>query len=240
MVIVSYVGGSITAYASVKWAHPALSVPAAVPPAVYLFFFHDGMHVAAGSAALFLVGATVYFAVKENRMIEQRLKLLIQNHLLIRQVEHMNDRLVSENRNLAHRAAVRLKRARNAQSRANLLGLHFAQSPLPMLECDAHYRVLALNAAAGEAFGYRHDELVGHSMLDALLADGTRDADMQVLSGFVSDRVPGSLPTELKTRDGTLRATLNVTPIHPDDGSAARVAVIVSDIKQDGDLRRAA
>jgi len=44
----------------------------------------------------------------------------------------------------------------------------------------------------------------------------------------------------LKTRGGTLRATLHVTPLHPEDGSAARVAVIVSDIEQDGDLRHAA
>ena len=240
MVITSYVGGSITAYASVKWAHPALSIPAAIPPAIYLFFFHDGMHAAAGCAALFLVCATVYFAIKENRMIEQRLKLLIQNHLLMHQVEHANARLLSENRNLAHRAAVRLKRARNAQSRATLLGLHFAQSPLPMLECDAHYRVLGLNAAAEEAFGYRADEIVGHSMFDMLLADRKRESDAQTLSGFVSAHTPGSVATELKTRGGALRAKLHVTPLKLEDGSTERVAVIVSDIEQDGDLRRAA
>lgn len=240
MVITSYVGGSITAYAAVRWAHPALSIPAAVPPAIYLFFFHDGSHVAAGCAALFLVGATVYFALKENLMIEQRLKLLIQNRLLMHQVEHINAKLISENRNLAHRAAVRLKRARNAQSRVHLLGLHIAQSPLPMLECDAYYHVLGANAAAEQVFGYQLDGLTGLSLLDTLLTDEARADDTHALSGFVSTHTSGSLVTALKTRNGTLRAMLHVTPIQPGDGSSARVAIIVTDIQQDGDLRRAA
>lgn len=240
MVITSYVGGSITAYASVKWAHPALSVPAAIPPAIYLFFFHDGMHVAAGSAALFLACATIFFAIKEHRMIEQRLKLQIQNRLLMHQSEHANSRLASENRNLAHRAAMRLKRARNAQTRAALLSQHFAQSPLPMLECDVDYRVLAINAAAERAFGCAQDDIVGHSMLDTLLADSVRDAGRDALAQFVSARTPGSFATQLQTQGGILKGTLHVTPLAPGDGTTARVAVIVSDLQHNGDLRRAA
>jgi PAS domain S-box-containing protein len=241
MVITSYVGGSITAYASVKWAHPALSIPAAVPAAVYLFFFHDGMHAAAGCAALFLVGATVYFAFKEHRSIEQRLRLQIQHGELVEQVHASNVRLTAENRNLAHRAAMRLKRARSAQTRANMLGLHYARNPLPMLECDMRYRVLGLNEAAERVLGYRQNDLEGLSMLELLLTDSAHSNDREMFTDFVDTHTPGSLNTELKTCAGDIfSATLHVTPIYSEDGSASRVAIIVTDIKRNGDMRRAA
>jgi PAS domain S-box-containing protein len=241
MVITSYVGGSITAYASVKWAHPALSIPAAVPPAIYLYFFHDGLHAAAGCAALFLVGATVYFAFKEHRSVAQRLKLQIQHAVLTHQVQETNERLMNENRTLAHRAAMRLKRARSAQTRANALGLLFTHSLLPMFECDMQYRVLSLNEAAENAFGYRHEELAGLSMLELLLTDAAHGNDRELFTDFVDTHTPGSLHTELKTPSGEVfSATLHVTPFHAEAGTASRVAIIVTDVKRNGDLRRAA
>src|SRR5689334_4729689 len=39
MVIICFVAGSVTAYAAVKGAHEALSIPATVPTTIYIFFF---------------------------------------------------------------------------------------------------------------------------------------------------------------------------------------------------------
>lgn len=42
MVIICFVAGSVTAYAPVRFAHDAMSIPATVPTALYLFFVRDG------------------------------------------------------------------------------------------------------------------------------------------------------------------------------------------------------
>src|SRR5258705_5106022 len=53
MTITCFVGGSLTAYASVRGAHEALQIPATVPTAINLFFVQDGTHWFAGVTALF-------------------------------------------------------------------------------------------------------------------------------------------------------------------------------------------
>ena len=74
MVITCFVGGSITAYAPVRWAHPALALPATLPPTVYIFFIHSGVHPMAGFTALFFVAMIIYYAFRENDLVAQRLR----------------------------------------------------------------------------------------------------------------------------------------------------------------------
>ncbi len=59
MEIICFVAGSGTAYSAVEGAHEALSIPATLPTAAYLFFMRDGMHWYAGVAAVFLCFAIV-------------------------------------------------------------------------------------------------------------------------------------------------------------------------------------
>jgi hypothetical protein len=68
------VGGSITAYAPLRWAHPALSIPAAVPSTVYIFFFDSGPHPVSGFMAFFFVGMVLFYALRETEAVAQRLR----------------------------------------------------------------------------------------------------------------------------------------------------------------------
>ena len=74
MVITCFVGGSVTAYAPVRWAHPALALPATIPPTLYIFFIHSGVHPMAGFTALFFVAMIIYYAFRENELVVHRLR----------------------------------------------------------------------------------------------------------------------------------------------------------------------
>ena len=74
MVITCFVGGSITAYAPVRWAHPALAIPATLPPTVYIFFIESGPHAMAGFTGLFFVTMVLYYSFREHELVLQRLR----------------------------------------------------------------------------------------------------------------------------------------------------------------------
>jgi hypothetical protein len=74
MVITCFVGGSITAYAPVRWAHPALAIPATLPPAIYIFFIQSGPHVPAGLTALFFSAMVLYYALRAHEQVARRLR----------------------------------------------------------------------------------------------------------------------------------------------------------------------
>jgi hypothetical protein len=74
MVITCFVGGSITAYAPVRWAHPALAIPATLPPTLYIFFIDSGPHTMAGFTALFFTTMVLYYAFRETEMVARRLR----------------------------------------------------------------------------------------------------------------------------------------------------------------------
>lgn len=74
MVITCYVGGSITAYAPVRWAHPALSIPATVPATINIFFVESGPHPVAGLMAFFFVGMVLFYAFRETEAVTERLR----------------------------------------------------------------------------------------------------------------------------------------------------------------------
>ena len=74
MVITCFVGGSITAYAPVRWAHPALSIPATIPATIYIFFMESGPHQVAGFTALFFSAMVLYYAFRETEQVAQRLR----------------------------------------------------------------------------------------------------------------------------------------------------------------------
>ena len=93
MVITSFVGGSITAYAPVRWAHPALSIPAAVPSTVYIFFFDSGPHPVSGFMAFFFVGMVLFYAFRETEAVAQRLRADTRIRQKLRDLEE-NARLI--------------------------------------------------------------------------------------------------------------------------------------------------
>jgi PAS domain-containing protein len=240
MVITSYVGGSITAYAAVKWAHPALSIPAAMPAAVYLFFFHDGVHAAGGVAALFLVGATVAFAMKEHKLISNRLRLVIQNQDLMQRVQDVNAQLAKANSDLAHRAAVRLQSAQKAKGRVAMLTQHFKNAPLPMFECDQHLNLLAWNDAAERLLGERIHSLLGEPLLSALFEEVESEQPNAILRA-ARDKSASSLRGRFRGLDRKpVEAVFHITPLEGVDGVPGRVSLVLSELRSNGDIKAAA
>ena len=109
MVIICFVAGSVPAYASVRGAHEALSLPATVPTSIYLFFCF----------------AIVFYSRRLSGDIEHRLRLQIERDDLLTLTGMLNEKLERENRDLAHRVAVRgasMCRSRNSgEKRSNSL-----------------------------------------------------------------------------------------------------------------------
>ncbi len=107
MVIICFVAGSITAYASYPGAHEALSIPAALPTAVYVFFVQSGVHWYAGIMALFFCFTIVFFARRLNRHLEQAFRLQLERDDLLSLTAILNEKLGRENKELAFKLAVK-------------------------------------------------------------------------------------------------------------------------------------
>jgi PAS domain S-box-containing protein len=164
MVITCFVGGSITAYSAIPWAHQALSLPAAIPTAVFLFFVQGGVHIFAGIAAIGFCFAIVYYAMNLTRHLEERFRLEIEHEDLLRNVGVTAERLTAENRELAHRAALRGASVESSREEAERLGALFLRSPLPMIECDMAARIIACNPAAERLLGELEEDLRGRAL----------------------------------------------------------------------------
>ena len=172
MVIICFVAGSVTAYAAVKGAHEALSIPSTVPTTLYVFFIHEGQHFYAGLMGLFFCFAIVYYARKLHQYLEDGFRMQIERDDLLTLTSMLNQKLERENRDLAHRVAVRGASVESARERADRLEALFERSPLPQIECDSSGNLVTCNPAAERLFGIPHDELVGRplSMLLAIPA----------------------------------------------------------------------
>jgi PAS domain S-box-containing protein len=225
MVIVCFVGGSLTPYASIKWAHEALSIPATVPTAINLFFVQGGIHWFAGAMALFFCFAIVYYARKLNAHIEGRFRLQIERDALMELTTLLNEKLERENKELAHRAAVRGLSVESARERAGRLETLFEHSPLPQLECDAAGKVLTLNLAAERLFDRRHEDLVGKPF--ASLLTGPYAAS----KAFAGAQEAISIEVEVVGAGGAaIPCTASFTPIGPREGRAPGFGVIISGV----------
>src|SRR5258708_2888624 len=173
MVIICFVAGSVTAYAALRGAHEALSIPATIPSTIYIFFFQSGAHPFAGAMALFFCFAIVFYAGKLHRQLEQAFRLQIERDDLLTLTAMLNEKLQRENQELAHRVAVRGATAESARYRAERLEALFERSPLPQLECDAAGRIIMGNPTAERLFGLRHEELAGRSLATLIAIPGT-------------------------------------------------------------------
>ena len=172
MVITCFVGGSLTTYSALPGAHPALAIPATVPTAIYLFFVQGGVHALAGTAALFFCAAIVYYSLKLTRHMKERFALQVAYEDLLKVTGGQNERLALENRELAHRAAVRAVSMGSARDQAERLFAQFLRSPLPMIECDAAAHVVSCNPAAERLLGEREEDVQGRPLAEHLASTG--------------------------------------------------------------------
>jgi PAS domain S-box-containing protein len=223
MVITCFVGGSLTAYGSVRGAHEALSIPATIPTAVNLFFVEGGVHWYAGCTALFFCFAIVYYARSVTRHSESRFRLEMERNDLLELTELLNEKLERENRELAHRAAVRGMSVESARERAGRLETLFEHSPLPQVECDGAGRIVTVNLAAEKAFGLRHEELAGRAFSSLL------SGPYAATKAFAGAREAISIEIEVVGAGGTVVAcTASFTPLGDGEGRPAGFGVILS------------
>ena len=225
MVIICFVAGSVTAYASVKGAHEAMSIPATIPTTVYLFFIHDGPHFYAGVLGLFFCFAIVFYARKLHAYLEQGFRLQLERDDLLTLTSMLNQKLERENRDLAHRVAVRGATVETARGRADRLEALFDRSPLPQIECDSTGVVVTCNCAAERVFGLSHDELVGRPLSMLLASPGS---EIQALA-FASRAE--TFAVEARARQGLrLQCSASFTPLPETDGRRPGFGVVLSGI----------
>jgi PAS domain S-box-containing protein len=225
MVITCFVGGSLPAYASVKWAHEALSIPATIPTAINLFFVQDGVHAFAGLTALFFCFAIVYYARKLNHHHEARFRLEIERDDLMELTRLLNEKLEGENRELAHRAAVRGMSVEAARERAGRLETLFENSPLPQIECDSAGRIVTCNAATERLFGRTHEQLSG-TPFASLLA-----GPYAATKAFAGAHQAMSIEVEITARGGeAIPCTASFSPLPHRNGRSPGFGVILSGV----------
>ncbi|HEX7605746.1 MAG TPA: PAS domain S-box protein [Usitatibacter sp.] len=207
MVIICFVAGSVTAYAAVKGAHPALSIPATIPTSIYLFFVQDGAHWYEGVMALFFCFAIVFYARRLHLHLEQGFRLQIERDDLLSITGILNEKLERENRDLTHRAAVRGVSAESARERADRLEALFERSALPQIECDAAGNILVCNPATERLFGLRRDEIAGRSLMTFLRIPGS---DLKSLASAPQGEI---FDVEALGRAGTRKCRASITPL---------------------------
>lgn len=225
MVIICFVAGSVTAYAAVKGAHEALSLPSTVPTTIYLFFIHEGPHFYAGVMGLFFCFAIVYYARKLNRYIEENFRVQLERDDLLTLTSMLNQKLERENRDLAHRVAVRGASVETARERADRLEALFDRSPLPQIECDSTGNVITCNPAAERLFGLPHDELVGRplSMLIAIPSSEVKELAFATRAE--------TFAVEARARQGLrLQCSASFTPLPGADGRRPGFGVVLTGI----------
>jgi len=225
MVIICFVAGSVTAYASVKGAHEALSIPATVPTSIYIFFVYDGPHFYAGLLGLFFCFAIVHYARKLYSLLEENFRVQLERDDLLTLTSMLNQKLERENRDLAHRVAVRGASVESARGRADRLEALFDRSPLPHIECDSAGNVVTCNPAAERLFGLPHDELVGRPLSMLLAIPGP---EVQALAYATRGE---TFAVEARARQGLkLQCTATFTPLPEVDGRRLGFGVVLSGI----------
>lgn len=227
MVIICFVAGSVTAYAAVKGAHEALSIPATIPTSVYIFFIHSGPHWYAGTMALFFCCTIIFYASRLHRDKERAFVLQLEHDDLLTVTGVLNQKLERENRELAHRAAVRGASVYTARERAERLEAIFEHSPLPRIECDASGNVLMCNPAAERLFGMRHAQLAGRP-LSSLLA--LTEAEVQALAEHPRAE---TIDAEAHAHGGhRVNCTASITPFPAIAGRRPGFDVVLSGIRE--------
>lgn len=241
MVICCNVGGSVSSYAPVKWAHPAVALPAVVPPLFYLTFARDGLHVYSALTAFVFMISVTGIALQQHRRITQRLRLTLENRELMRRLSGANSSLLRQNSDLELRAAERLQSALTEKDRADLLALHFAKTPLAIIECDADLRLVSWNEATRRLLGLSIDRLRGQPLLTAICVEGEGDVIGSAIRKVAADGSPLSCRGNFFTLDRRLKkGSFHITALQQGKESPMRVAIIISDWRDNGDARSVA
>lgn len=229
LAITSYVAGSITAFSPVKWAHFALAVPAALPPAIYIFFVREGMNWLGGGMALFFTFCVLYFSFKQHGIVVSRIKVELENEELISRSLQTATSLSQSNTELRARTELEQRTILEAKAHADLLATHVSRTLLPIAECDRNFNVIAWNAAAEATFGYRYKDVHGQALTAFLLPAEKRADGRPAIEKLLSEDRATTIEMPLQNSRGEcIPMRLFFTPIQVNDGIPLRIAVIMT------------
>jgi len=220
-VVTCLVGGSLVAYAPLKWAHETLALTAGIPLSINLMFTQSGAHLLVGITAFFFCFAIVFYARKHNRHVTESFRLQIERDELLAVTAVLNEKLSSENRELAHRAAVRGVSMESAREISDRMEALFEGSPLPHIECDASAFIITCNPAAERIFGERRQSLAGRP-LHWLIAPP--------FAGVAIEGATHAMNAEIEIRAAggeMIPCIASFTPLPPHDGRHTGFGVIL-------------
>ncbi len=228
MVIICFVAGSIVPFAPIKWAHPALALPATIPTIIYVFFVRTGQQWLTGSMALFFVFTVLYFSYKQYRAVANRLSLELRNEALVAKLNDANSELGEQNNALKHRTAV-VKRAQIEQrGRASILASHVEKTLLPVIECDAQFGIVSWNDAASQLLGYRVEEVCGQNLGELFFPPERQGNLPAFVKKLFEDGQATIVDMPLVNRNlQRIPLRFYITPISADDHTPLRIAIIM-------------
>jgi PAS domain S-box-containing protein len=234
MAIIGYVGGSVVLFSAVRHAHTALSVTAAIPASIYIFFIHPSGNPLVGAMALLLFGSIIYMAEQQYRIIRARILSEIENEMHRAHAEQVNNSLGHDLQALEHRAQVVKRSQLEAKRRATILAQHMESTLLPVIECTANGRIIEWNLAAQMAFGYSASEATQLGLPAMVTAADPAYQWQKFFDSALNAKAAGALEAFIRSRDGkTHEVVLYVTPIDIDgraDRQAMRAAIIVTNM----------
>jgi PAS domain S-box-containing protein len=239
LVIVSYVGSAMVPFTSLKWAHPALAIPAAIPPTVYIFFMLGGTAWLSGTMALFFIGCMLYMGYPMHKRVVERLRYELENQALLERLSAYNDELDSQNNELKTRTDEVARSGEAARRQADALASHVQQTLLPVITCTPELRIVEWNDAAAELLGYRAPEVIGDSMGELLFPSERRANIGPYLHKLFRDKQPSMIEFPAVARDGQkIPVRYYVTPIFTENGEPLRISVIIIESYAELGVRR--
>lgn len=239
LVIVSYVGSAMVPFTSLKWAHPALAIPAAIPPTVYIFFMLGGTAWLSGTMALFFIGCMLYMGYPMHKRVVERLRYELENQALLERLSAYNNELGNQNNELKTRSDAVLRSGEEARRQADALASHVQQTLLPVITCTPTFRIVEWNDAAQALLGYRAAEVVGDSMGELLFPSERRTNIEPYLQKLFRDKQPSMIEFPAVARDGQkIPVRYYVTPIFGDGGEPLRISVIIIESYAELGVRR--
>lgn len=239
LVIVSYVGSAMVPFNSLKWAHPALAIPAAIPPTIYIFFMLGGTAWLSGTMALFFIVGMLYMAYPLHKRVVERLRYELENKALLERLSAYNNELDHQNIELKSRTDAVLRSGEEARRQADALASHVQQTLLPVITCTPEFRIVEWNDAAEALLGYRAIEVVGDNMGELLFPSERRTNIGPYLHKLFRDKQPSMIEFPAVARDGQkIPVRYYVTPIFGDDGKPLRMSVIIIESYAELGIRR--
>jgi PAS domain S-box-containing protein len=216
-----------------KSSYYAFLLPLVTPLAIHLVLSGDvaftGLGVSSAAFAFVLMAATARYS----RTIAESLQLRFEKFALLDSLSRSTERLEWANTCLQREVSERANAESIAKEQSRRLEWYIEQTPLAIIETDLQYRVVAWNPAAESMFGYKHAEMIGKDVMEALTPRDVRNDAYNFIADLMSGKQAGSGPLQLLTRGGRMIVgELHVSVIHDNVGNAIGFAAAVQDITE--------